>query len=273
MESLGLIGAGRLAQSLAAGWLAAGYSPDRIWVTNRSDGDRLRTWDAMGCHTTADLGEVCHFADTLLLLFKPKDLAEAAEALRPCLQPRHLVISCLAGTPLRTLESRLGERLRIMRAMPNTASAVRASATALCPGSRCTAQDLESVRHLFTAVGEVWVVPETWMDAATAVIGSGPAYVFLFMEAFAEAATAVGLPPELAPALVQQTVLGAAKLAQMSAQSFAELRAAVTSPGGTTGAALEVFAQRGWTSIVREAVQRAVQRGEELARLTSTSPR
>ena len=268
-QRVGLVGSGNLARALVLGFLAAGMPADRIWVTNRSDDGRLDVFRKLGCHAVRDKAELCGAAEILLLAFKPKDASGALQELRPHLTGGHLVISCLAGIPLAFIEGLLGTPSRVVRAMPNTASGVRASATAISPGSAATKADLQTARALLLSVGEAWIIPEEWMDAATAVAGSGPAYVYLFVEALADAAVASGLPPDIALAMVEQTVFGAIRLAQASPDSPSTLRAQVSSPGGTTVAAIEVLERERFCHAIREAVRAAIDRSRELGRLWS----
>ncbi len=265
--ALGLVGAGSLARALVDGWLAAGWTPGQLWVTNRSDGERLRQMGDAGLRATRDRSELLAAVDVVVLLCKPDAAKEALGQLAAHWQPRHLLLSCLAGVPTAFLEQGLCvPEPRVVRAMPNIAAAVRGSATAFTPGRHARPADLEVAATLLGAMGDAWPVAEEAMDAVTAVAGSGPAYVFRFLEALERAALAVGLPGELARPLALRTVEGAARLAWHDPRPPAELRAAVSSPGGTTLAGLTALDEGGLDGMVREAVARARARGAEMGK-------
>lgn len=261
-----LVGAGALAEALVGGLLGSGVAAADLAITNRSDVDRLQRFAARGLRTTRDPGELAAAADLLVLLVKPRDAAAALEALRPHLGSGHRVLSCLAGVPTAFIERVLGGRARVLRAMPNIGSAVRASATALAAGRHALPDDVAAAAALLGAVGTVEQVPEEMLDAVTAVAGSGPAYVYLLMEGLAEAAAAAGLPAETAGRLILQTVEGAARLAAASGRPPAELRREVSSPGGTTVAALGVLEGAGFRAALVSAVAAAAARSRELGR-------
>ncbi len=264
--ALGLVGAGSLAAALVGGWLAGGWTPGQLWVTNRSDAQRLERMRAAGLRTTRDRAELLAAVDVVVLLCKPAAAAEALAEIAPHWQARHLLLSCLAGVPTAFLERALGTPLRprVVRAMPNIAAAVRASATTFAAGRHARPADLELAATLLCAVGDAWRVEEGAMDAATAVAGSGPAYVFRFLESLGRAALAAGLPAELAGPLVLRTVEGAARLAAQDPRPPAALRAAVSSPGGTTLAGLTALDEGGLDALLAEAVARARTRSREM---------
>ena len=262
--SIGFVGAGNLARSLASGLVAGGLAAEHIWVTNRTRGEALDVFRRMGCSVANDLETVCRAANTIFLLFKPKDAESALERLKPLIDDRRLVISCLAGVPLSYIEWSLGPGRRVVRAMPNTSSTIRASATTVATGRWASPEDLQRASDLLEAVGEVWTIPEEWMDAATAVAGSGPAYVYVFLEAMVAVATELGLPAEIAWGLVTQTTAGAVQLARTSQETPAVLRQRVSSPGGTTVAALEILEEEHFAQILSRAIRRATERSREL---------
>ena len=261
---IGLIGAGALARALVRGFLATGWPAADLWVTNRADDDRLAALRTQGLQATRDLDALTGSADLLLLLTKPKDAPVVLDALRDRIGPGHRLISCMAGVSTQFIESTLGGEPRVLRAMPNLASAVGASATALAPGRYAEPRDVEAAVGLLRTVGEVVTVEEGMLDAVTAVAGSGPAYVFLLMEAMAEGAAALGLPEPVAGALVAQTVSGAARLVTAGEGSPAQLRQAVSSPGGTTLAGLGVLEEGGLRRLVALALLRATERSRAL---------
>jgi pyrroline-5-carboxylate reductase len=266
--SVGIIGAGSMAQALVGGLVGGGFlSPRRIWATNRRDESRLRELASWGVRTTRSKADVCRHADVLVLAVKPKDAAECLAELRGLVGGRHLVVSVMAGIGTSLIEGQLGEGVRVVRAMPNTSSAIRESATAIAGGRWATAEDLALVATLLGAVGQVVIVQESELDAVTALSGSGPAYVYLLLECMAEAGAAVGLDPQVARRLALQTVFGSAKMARETGREPAELRARVASPGGTTVAALEVLERSGFREALTRAVARAAERSRELGQL------
>ena len=262
-EGVGVIGAGAMAQALLRGLLAGGILPPQIAVTNRGDLGRLRQAERLGVHATTDKADVCRRADVLILAVKPKDAREACEELRPHLGEHHLVVSVAAGLRREVLQEALGGHLRVVRAMPNTGSVIGASATALAregdPG------DVHAAARLLASLGPIEVVPEQQLDAVTALSGSGPAYVYLLIEAMIEAGIAEGLPEDVARALTLQTALGAARMAMESGRRPQELRQQIASPGGTTVAAMQVLEQHDVRLAVHRAVHRAKERSLEIA--------
>ena len=271
-ETVGLIGAGSLAGALVRGLVAAGTEPARLIVCNRT-GTGLERYQRLGVATARAKSDVAARATTLLLLVKPKDAAGALGELAPHFGPRHRLLSCVAGLPTAAIERALPDGARVVRAMPNVAAEVRLSATGLAAGRHVGPDDIAAATVLLEAVGSVVVVPEDQLDAVTAVAGSGPAYFFLLMEALLDAAASLGLPPGVAERLVRQTAMGAASLAATSARTPAALRESVTSPGGTTAAALEVLRTAGVPPAVGDAVRRAALRAAELGQAWSPAPR
>ena len=263
--TVGMIGAGNMADALVRGLLGRGVlTPDRCLMTNRSNDARLarfaRDWTVT---TTRDKARLVRDADAVVLAVKPADVPDVLRDIAPHVEARHLVISVAAGVPLETIERAL-RTAAVVRAMPNTSTAVGASATAVCAGRRAGDRHLGIVRALFEAVGRVVVVPEHFFDAVTGLSGSGPAYVYLLAEAMVEAAQREGLDREVALDLVAQTVLGAGKMLVETGEDPAVLRARVTSPGGTTMAGVEALVEGGLPAAVGRAVARATRRAGEL---------
>lgn len=270
--AIGFIGAGAMAGFLADGLLASGLPADALWICNRSDDLRLRRFAERGVHLTRDKAAVCTAVSTLFLLVKPKDAQVMLHELQGLIRPAHLMVSCMAGVPAAFIEASLGGEPHVLRAMPNIGSAVRASVTALAPGRYADEADAAAAAELLRAVGTVVPVAEGAMDAATALFGSGPAYVYLLMEALTGAATHLGLEGPQTAHLIVEMVLGAAQAAAASADAPAELRARVSSKGGTTMAAVDVFEASGFEALVAAAVQRAAARSRELGLAWGSSP-
>lgn len=274
-RTVGLVGAGSMAQALVSGWLGgrSALPAGSVWACNRSRDDRLTALAAMGAAVTRDKGELCAAATTIVLAVKPVDAAAALSALAPHLSAeRHLLISLVAGLSAEAIAVLSGQPdLPVVRAMSNTPSAVGSAATAIAAGPAASAAHLETGRALLSAVGDVIVVDEADLAAVTALSGSGPAYVYLLMEALHQAAGRLGLPPEVGRRLTAQTVLGAAKLALVSEHTPHELVRQVASPGGTTVAALEVLDARGFSQALVDAVVRAAERAGELGLAASAA--
>ncbi len=279
---LAILGAGSMAQALIRGLLAAGMAaPGDIRVTNRSDRARLaavaETYGVRACLTKR---EALDGARTVVVATKPADVAGCLEECRPWLagadglapdagrpgaSPLPLVVSVAAGVSTQTIERLLPARTPVVRAMPNTSCGVRESATAIAPGRWATPTHLAAARLLFEVVGLVVELDESKMDAITGLSGSGPAYVYLMLEAMTEAGAGLGLDPDLAYKLALQTLRGAAATAQLTGEDPAELRRKVTSPGGTTMAGLAALERAGFKQGLIEAVRRAAERAAELA--------
>jgi pyrroline-5-carboxylate reductase len=201
----------------------------------------------------------------ILIAVKPQVMPQVLAGLKGAVTPRQLVLSVAAGVRLEVLEAALGSDVPVVRVMPNTPALTGAGAMVYCLGRRVTASHERTARKLLSAVGSVWKVPENLMDAVTALSGSGPAYVFRLAEDLAAAGIFLGLPPDFAEALARQTVYGAGLLLRESLESAAVLRERVTSPGGTTAAALAVLTEGGWSDIFQRALSAACRRSRELS--------
>jgi len=267
-KRIGFIGCGAMAQALAGGLVAAGVTRDRLRGSDLASGPRERFEKDLGIAAGRDNAEVVAASDVVVLCVKPGavDAVLADLTGRPALE-RPLWISIAAGIRIDKLERSLPSGARIVRAMPNTPALVAAGATALCANQRADAADRATARALFAAVGSVWEAPrEDLLDAVTGLSGSGPAYVFLILEALADAGVREGLPRDATYALANQTVYGAARLAIESGRHPGDLKDQVTSPGGTTIAGLERLEARGVRAALYEAVAAATARSRELSR-------
>jgi pyrroline-5-carboxylate reductase len=265
LPKVGFVGAGNMAEALVGGMRAAGWPGDRIAVTNRSNHARLASLAAQyGVLAFPEKRQLCDHAEVLVLAVKPKDVAEAVSQLQPHVRPHHRVFSVVAGLTLARLEEAF-PGLPVVRAMPNTPSAVREGVTAYALGRHASDRDAELARVLFGSVGAVVEVPEERIDLVTGLSGSGPAYVFFLVESLIEAGVRAGLAPEVARDLVVQTVFGAARMLRETGEDPAELRRRVTSPGGTTMAGVGALEEHGVRGALVEAVRRATLRARELA--------
>lgn len=261
------IGGGNMARSLIGGLVRQGAPPERIAVAEPNDGLRAalaRDFD-VAVHT--DGSAAAEAAEVIVLAVKPQVMRPVCESLRTVVQRNGaLIVSIAAGIRMDQLDAWCGGNVAIVRSMPNTPALIGAGASGLCANARTTAAQRRGAETVLGAAGlTVWIDAESQMDIVTALSGSGPAYFFLLVEALEDAAVAQGLPREAARQLATQTAFGAGRMLREDGETAAVLRERVTSPGGTTQAALERFAARGLRDIVADAVTAATQRGRELA--------
>lgn len=262
-SGLVLLGCGKMGSAMLQGWLARGVDPASVWVLDPYPSDWLTALVDEGLHLNADLPRA---PAIVLIAVKPQMMTEALPRLK-ALSGKTLFLSVAAGTPIRAYEAALGTGSKIIRAMPNTPAAVGRGITALIGNGPSGEADMQLAEALLAAVGQtVRLDSESQMDAVTAVSGSGPAYVFHLIETLADAGVAQGLSPELAMQLAKATVGGAGQLAEMADEDPGQLRVNVTSPGGTTAAALAVLmdADDGFPKLLNRAVKAAADRSKEL---------
>jgi pyrroline-5-carboxylate reductase len=266
--SIGFLGGGAMGEALAGGVLAAGVAVARVRAADPDVARRKHLEQALGLEVSGDNASVVEASDVVVLAVKPGLVRDVLAALGGSSAPdlaRPLWVSIAAGVPIAALAAALPPGARIVRAMPNTPALVRAGATAYVASASCSARDRALARALFEGVGLAWEAPsEALLDAVTGLSGSGPAYVFVFLESLSDAGVRMGLPRDAASALAVQTVLGAARLAQESGRHPAALKDQVTSPGGTTIAGLERLEAHGFRAAVYEAVAAATRRSREL---------
>ena len=214
----------------------------------------------------ADLEKVVTSSSAIILAVKPQDFDQILSEIHPCIKKDQLVISIAAGITTIYIEKRLGGQIRVIRTMPNLPAQISQGMTGLCKGKHAIRADLNLACKIFDQIGKTVVVEEKWLDAITAVSGSGPAYVFLFVECFQRAAQALGFNEEEAQALVMQTLMGSLNLLKQQNQGAGVLRARVTSKGGTTQAAMDVFFKHNIEGIFKEALWAAKRRAQELSK-------
>ena len=265
-----LVGCGKMGGALVSGWRARGVAAERIVIVEPAEAARATAAKlgvmVMSAPPNADRD---HPFGAVVLAVKPQMMASVAPAYQALMSPSTVALSIAAGTTTATLKNFLGVGAAVVRAMPNTPAAVGRGMTVLFAAPGVMPTQAELCAELLTAVGEVrWVKDEGLMDAVTAVSGSGPAYVFHLIEALTAAGVAAGLDAALAADLALATVTGSGELARLSSESAAALRTNVTSPGGTTEAALKVLmADRGGlTDLMIRTVQAAAQRSKELSK-------
>lgn len=264
MHTLGLIGGGRMAEALISGVLTARlFEPGKIGV---ADPDVTRQ-DHLKKHYGVRVGlvndEVVRASNIVILAVKPQVLADVLRGMGTGVGHR-LVVSVVAGVPICRIQESLGPQASIIRAMPNTPAMVGAGMTALAVGPGVGPEAVARVQQIFEAVGKVVLLEERLMDAVTGLSGSGPAYIFLAIEAMADGGVKMGLPRETASILAAQTVLGAARMVLESGQHPARLKDQVASPGGTTIAGLHRLEQGGLRAVLMDAVEAATRRSQEL---------
>lgn len=255
-----LLGCGKMGSALLAGWLKAGVPAASVWVIEPNPSEWLKS---IGVHLNEGVPAAPAVA---LLAVKPQMMGAALPALQALGNGKTVFISIAAGTTIAAFEAALGGQTPIVRTMPNTPAMVNRGITALCRNGHVAEADMALAVELMAAVGPTVILDgEHQIDAVTAVSGSGPAYVFHLIEALAAAAEAEGLSPEVSMQLARATVCGAGELAHQSQDSAAQLRINVTSPGGTTAAALAVLMPE-LPDLMRRAVKAAADRGRELGK-------
>ncbi|GIW75191.1 MAG: pyrroline-5-carboxylate reductase [Phycisphaerae bacterium] len=266
---LALIGAGNMAEAIARGLLnGQSLSPEQIIAADPAENRRTLFTRELGIRTTAKASEAAKDALAVLLAVKPQQMDEVLHEISSVISEKTLVISIAAGISTRFIETHLGlgRQWRVVRTMPNTPMLVGQGAVGVCSGAFATRADVTAASRFFSPAAEVVEVTEQLMDAVTAVSGSGPAYVFYLLEHMIAAGVSLGLSPDQATQLARQTVLGAATMATTTSDSPTELRRKVTSPNGTTQAAIEYLDQTGVGSHLEKAIQAAYQRSVELGK-------
>jgi len=261
--NLVLAGAGKMGGAMLTGWLAQGLDPKRVIVVDPYLSGDIRTLEPKGVRLNPPLPEP---ASTLVVALKPQMFHEAGATLKDYSSSQTLVVSIMAGITIASLENVVGGS--VVRAMPNTPAAIGRGITVAVAATQVSADQRAMADALLRATGSVeWVDDEALMDAVTAVSGSGPAYVFLLAEELAKAGVAAGLPPHLATRLARETVSGSGELLHRSELESAVLRQNVTSPGGTTAAALNVLMGEGrLQTLMTKAIAAATARSKELAK-------
>lgn len=264
-ERIAMLGAGNMARALIGGLLAGGRDPGSITATDPEPATRTTVADEFGVATLADNAAAASQADTVVLAVKPQVIDAVLFSIAAQLPPDALVVSVAAGIPVSRIEHALGRPQAIVRAMPNTPALFAAGATGIHASAACAPSQRDRARALFETVGRVFEIDdESLMDVVTAVSGSGPAYFFALAEALAAAGTAAGLDPAIARGLAAQTAAGAGRMLAENGADPAQLRRRVTSPGGTTAAALASLETDDFADLVHRAVAAAVRRGREL---------
>lgn len=261
--TVAVLGVGAMGEAMVKGLLSAGWTTSEITTAARRETRVHDVETRVGVECHLDPKQAVGGRSVVLVSVKPPDVENLLEQVAGSIQSDQVVVSLAAGVRLAVFEAAL-PGIPVVRAMPNTPSLVREGITGIAGGTHVTDDLLARTRRVLEAVGEVQVLDESLLDAVTAVSGTGPAYIFLLAEALTEAAVREGLPRDMAEAFVHQTIRGAGHLLTETGRSPADLRGQVTSPGGTTAAAVHVLEERGFRALVEDAVRAAAQRSREL---------
>lgn len=264
-RKIGFIGGGNMAEAIIRGLVAGGVDPVAITVGEPSAERRKTLADLYGITIATDNAGVVAACDIIILAIKPQVAMGVMTGVASAVRPEQLFISIMAGIGTEVIEEAI-PKAKVVRVMPNTPALVLQGASAICAGSRAGAGDLALARAIFDLVGKTWVVEEKLMDAVTGLSGSGPAYVFTFIESLSDAGVKNGLPRDIATGLAAQTVFGSAALLMETGEHSAMLRDRVTSPGGTTIAGLHQLEASGFRAAVINAVDAATARSKELGK-------
>jgi pyrroline-5-carboxylate reductase len=264
-KKIALIGSGNMTEALATGMLKTGVtSAELVFATDILPERRNAFKERYGVRVGSENREAAAWADIVLLSVEPQILSAVLEEIRPVLNAGQLIVSVAAGYPIAKLAGQLIPGMRIVRAMPNTPSSVLEGASALAFGPGIGEEEKQMARAIFESAGKVVVVEERLMDAVTGLSGSGPAYVYLMIEALADGGVKVGLPRQVAEVLAAQTVLGAARMMLETGEHPAQLKDRVASPGGTTISGLHRLEEGHFRATLISAVEQAARRSAEL---------
>lgn len=262
--SLAILGAGVMGETVLSGLLRAGWSAEQIIATDRRPERQVELRETYGIRMLSNT-EAAAEADTVILVVKPQDMRDLLAEIAPVVRPGALIVSLAAGVDTASIESQLPNGTAVVRVMPNTPAQVDEGMAAISAGSTSHAEHLDRVSNILSATGRVVTVPEKYQDAVTAISGSGPAYLFFVVEAMIEAGVHLGLPRDTATELVVQTMLGSAKLLRETGEHPTVLRERVTSPGGTTAAAIRQLEDHKVRAAFMTAMEAARDRSRELA--------
>jgi pyrroline-5-carboxylate reductase len=266
-EKVSFIGGGNMAEALIKGLLDKKIAPPEQLVVSEPREERSQFLsNTYHVEVTSNNQAAVQRGEIIVLAVKPQVVREVLQDVSDIVTPDQLIVSIAAGIPTAFIASHVGKDKRIIRAMPNTPAQIGMGAVALCSGGSATQVDLEAAQSLFNAIGISVVVQEHHMDAVTGLSGSGPAYIFLLIEALTDGAVKMGLPRDIAQALILQTIIGAGRMVLETGEHPSKLKDMVTSPGGTTIAGLHVLEDKGVRGALIDAVAAATKRSRELGK-------
>ena len=266
MATIAVLGCGKIGESLLGGLLSSGWrTPEQVVATGRRDERLAELKERYGVRTTLSNAEAVNGAELVVIAVKPQDIERLLGEIGDVLEPSQTVLSIAAAIPTAFIERRIADGVPVVRAMPNTPATVHEGIAGICAGAHANEEHLDAATDVLAHLGRVVRVAEPYMDAVTAVSGSGPAYFALLAEAMIEAGILLGLSREISTQLVVQTMFGTAKQLRDEEMHPVELREMVTSPGGTTIAAIRELEQAGVRAAFLNAIQAAMDRSRELA--------
>lgn len=266
MKKIAFIGAGAMAEAIISGMIQYNFVKSKqICVTNKSNRERLKYLkDKYNVYVEENREKVIDRADIIVLSVKPNDIKSAIDSIKKFVYSEQLIISVIAGVSTTAIETQMNKEIPIVRAMPNTSASVGFSATALAKGKYATEKHIEMSILLFDTIGITTVVRENDMDIVTGISGSGPAYIYYFVEAMEKAAIENGLDQQTAKTLITQTIIGAGKMLKQSGKSAKSLRENVTSPGGTTEVGIKTLAKFNFQESIIECIKSAIDKAAEI---------
>lgn len=265
-KTIGFIGGGNMATAIIGGLLASGLSDkDHILAADKNPQAAARLNETFGIRAATDNTEVSSDADILFLAVKPNMFSVVIPEIREYIKENAIIVSIAAGQPIARIESLFAKPIKLVRVMPNTPALVGASMSALCKNEHVTEAEITEIKSVFDSFGESEIINESLMDAVVGVSGSSPAYVYLFIEAMADAAVADGMPRSQAYKLAAQSVLGSAKMVLETGKHPGELKDMVCSPAGTTIEAVAVLEKHGFRSAVIEAQRACTRKSREMS--------
>ena len=264
--TVGFVGGGNMAEAILKGVLQSGFASGNVMVFEPNQDRAAYLAETYQIRIAENNRQLVEQAELVVLAVKPQILQAVLPDVAAGWTAGKILVSILAGATTSVLEKGFSSSVPVIRAMPNTPAMIGEAATAICPGKFAAGTELEIARQLFATIGDVVEVNEEQMDAVTGLSGSGPAYIYSVVEALAAGGVANGLPEDIALKLAAQTVVGAAKMVQQTAEAPAVLRERVCSPGGTTVAAVQVLEERDLSSILIDAVAAATRRSKELGK-------
>jgi len=270
-KRIAIIGAGNIGEALIGGMIRGNLTkPENILATRRSEDALQELKLKWGIAITTNNRKGVHGVDIIILAVKPQGANEVLEEIADVIEPHQLIISVMAGVTTQLISKKIGKDNPIIRTMPNTPVLVDEGATALAKGAHATDEHLEFASTIFSAIGKVEILPENLMDAVTGLSGSGPAYIYMVIEAMTDGGVKMGIPRAIALRLAAQTVYGAAKLVMETRKHPAILKDEVTTPGGTAIAAVHELETHGLRTMLINAVATATQRSKELSEMLNS---